>query len=214
MLFIIAMLSVGMSVLADTREDFSARKRELRIGWGDQLFESLMWHNPTSVVTTLPDTYSAIYHEDYSYHQHLWIEYNWRSSYWFSLGALADVSEVGWNDVTRNGRGIETARSPRKYFCNIVVMPTIRFTYFHHPNVNIHSGLGLGLDVNTGTEMNAAGEKTDFGLAVNLTILGFSFNYDRWFMGVDFGGMTALKEKNAIYMAMSRMINVSVGARF
>jgi len=189
-------------------------RNELRLGWGDQLFESLMWHNPTSIATTLPADFRRTYHENYRHSQHIWLEYQWRLKEWVSFGAMMDISGVDWRDVTRNGAGQEIERSDRKYFYNLVFMPTVRFTYFFHPNVNIYSGLGFGMDINGGTETNGAGKTTDVGMAINVTAVGVSANYDRWFMAVDLGGLTALKDKNAIFMAVSRMINVSIGARF
>lgn len=191
-----------------------AKHNEIRFGWGDQLFETLMWHNPTSYTITMPTSYRQTYHENYRYHQHLWLEYQYRFSYWFSLGAMVDVSEVAWDDVTRDGTGIEQSRDRDHYFYNAILMPTVRFTYFHHPNVNIYSGLGFGMDINGGTEKNAKGYKTDIGAAVNLTVIGFSFNYDRWFATIDFGGMYALRNTNYIFLLGSRMINVGIGARF
>lgn len=125
-----------------------------------------------------------------------------------------DGSGVRWDDVTRNGQGDEIGRDPNHHFYNIVIMPTIRFTYFHHDYVNLYSGLGLGLDINGGTETNTKGKFIDVGAAVNVTVFGVSTNYDRWFMTVDFGGMTALKNTNVIFMACSRIINVGIGARF
>lgn len=213
--YIIALLfAVAATVTAETKWDHVNRRNEIRIGWGDQLFESLMWHNPTSITTTMPETFQQTYHEDYRHHQHVWLEYQYRFKHWFSLGAMMDMSEVGWDDVTRNGTGAELSRSRGHYFYNLVFMPTIRFTYFHHENVNLYSGLGIGLDINGGTETNAKGQHTEVGAAVNLTVFGVSANYKRWFWTVDFGGMYALKNANAIYMASSRIINVGLGARF
>lgn len=189
-------------------------RHEIRVGWGDQLFESLMWHNPRSIITTLPPSYQQTYHENYRHNQHIWLEYQYRCCYWFSVGAMIDVSEVGWDDVTRDGTGVELSRSKNHYFYNAVIMPTVRFTYFHHPNVNFYSGLGLGIDVNGGSEFNAKGENTDIGVAFNITVFGISVNYKRWFCTLDFGGMYALKDKNTIFMASSRMINVGTGIRF
>ena len=191
-----------------------ANRNEIRIGWGDQLFETLMWHNPNNYTLSMPKDYRQTYHENYRYHQHLWLEYQYRFAYWFSLGAMMDCSEVAWDDVVRNGQGIEQRRDPNHYFYNVVIMPTIRFTYFHHPNVNFYSGLGLGMDVNGGTEKNAKGHTVDVGAALNITVFGISANYQRWFAAVDFGGMYALKNVNTIFMASSRIINVSIGARF
>lgn len=200
--------------LAENKMEYMVNRNELRIGWGDQLFESLMWHNPTYITSTMPPTYRQTYHENYHHNQHIWLEYQWRFNHWFGLGAMMDMSEVNWDDVTRNGAGEEISREKGHYFYNLVFMPTVRFTYFHHPNVNLYSGLGLGLGINGGSEANSVGKKTDVGMAVNVTVFGVSANYDRWFWTVDFGGLTSLKNANTIYMACSRIINVSFGARF
>ena len=214
-LFILLLLCTTTIYLsAETKEERKANPQELRIGWGDQLFESLMWHNPTSIATTMPESYQCTYHENFRHHQHIWAEYQWRCLSWLSFGGMVDVSEVAWDDVTRNGKGTEISIDPKHYFYNLVIIPTVRFTYLHHPYVNLYSGLGIGLDINGGTEMNAAGDKTDFGTAIQITVIGLSANYKRWFGAVDLGGLTALKDKNTIFMASSKMISVSIGARF
>lgn len=189
-------------------------RHEVRLGWGDQMFESLIWHNPTSIVTTMPESYRQVYKEDYHYDQHIWLEYQYRFAYWFSLGGMVDLSEVHWSEITRNGTGAIVGKDPGHFFCNIVIMPTVRFTYFHHPNVNIYSGLGFGIGINSGTEMDSHGRLTDVGAAVNLSVIGVSANYKRWFWTVDFGGMYSLKSGSTIFLASSRMINVGLGVRF
>ena len=211
---LIVLCCLSLSAISEERWAYIQMQNELRIGWGDQLFESLMWHNPTSIATTMPTDWRRTYHEDYRHMQHLWIEYQWRFYEWLSFGAMMDGSGVDWFDVTRNGAGTEIDRSGRKYFYNLVFMPTVRFTYFFHEYVNIYSGVGLGLDINGGTELDAKGKNTAVGAALNITALGISANYDRWFMAVEFGGMTALQNMNVIYMAASRMISCSIGARF
>lgn len=202
------------AVNAETKADREVWRHELRIGWGDQLFESLVWHNPTTIAKTLPESLSQTYHEDYRYNQHLWLEYQYRQNGWFSYGFMTDVSEVSWVDVTRNGRGDELSRSDRNYFYNIVLMPTIRFTYFHHENVNIFTGLGLGLGINGGTELNSKGKSTDVGMAVQISVIGVSANYKRWFWTLDFGGLYSIKNQNTVFLASSRIISVGLGVRF
>lgn len=199
---------------AENKWTHITQRNELRIGWGDQLFESLIWHNPTSIITTMPDSYQQVYKENYSYNQHVWMEYQWRFTHWFSLGAMVDFSHVGWDEVTRNGKGAELNRKEEQFFYNAVIMPTIRFTYFHHENVNFYSGLGVGLDINGGTETNALGNHTDVGAAINLTVFGISANYQRWFWTVDCGGLYALKNMNTIFLMSSRIVNMGMGVRF
>ena len=209
-----AMCVMAVVAGAETRSDHVYMRNELRIGWGDQLFESLIWHNPTYIVTTMPDDYRQVYHENYHHDQHVWIEYQWRHNYWFSFGGMVDWSDVRWDDVTRDGKGNEISREKGHWFYNLVFMPTIRFTYFHHPNVNLYSGLGIGMGINGGSETNGWGKHTDVGAAVNVTVFGVSANYERWFWTVDFGGMYSLKNGNTLFMASSRIINVGLGVRF
>lgn len=210
----IGVLALGMTLSAETRVDRVIMPNEIRIGWGDMLFETLMWHNPTTIITTLPEDYTRNYNENYRYHQHLFFEYQYRVNYWFGIGGMVDVGEVGWDEVTRNGKGQILTTDPNHYFYNISVMSTARFTYLRHENVNLYSGLGLGVCVNGGTETNHKGEHTEVGAAVNLTVLGMSVNYQRWFAAVEFGGMYGLRNANTIYMAGSRMFTASIGARF
>lgn len=206
--------SIAVVGSAENKWTHITQRNELRIGWGDQLFESLIWHNPTSIITTMPDSYQQVYKENYSYNQHVWMEYQWRFTHWFSLGAMVDFSHVGWDEVTRNGKGAELNRKEEQFFYNAVIMPTIRFTYFHHENVNFYSGLGIGLDINGGTETNAHGNHTDVGAAINLTVFGISANYQLWFWTVDCGGLYALKNMNTIFLMSSRIVNVGMGVRF
>ncbi len=207
------LLAIG-SLQAETRKDIKYMPNELRIGWGDRLVESLMWHNPKSIIQTMPTDYRRVYQEDFRHHQHLFLEYQHRFNYWFGLGAMVDLGEVDWQNVTRDGQGKEVARDPGHYFYNITIMPTMRFTYLHHENVNLYSGLGLGLVINGGTEQNAFGNRTETGFAANFTVLGISANYKRWFASVEFGGLYGLRNANTIYMASSRIFSASIGARF
>ena len=212
--FLLLLCSIAVVGSAENKWTYITQRNELRIGWGDQLFESLIWHNPTSIITTMPDSYQQVYKENYSYNQHVWMEYQWRFTHWFSLGAMVDFSHVGWDEVTRNGKGAELNRKEDQFFYNAVIMPTIRFTYFHHENVNFYSGLGVGLDINGGTETNALGNHTDVGAAINLTVFGISANYQRWFWTIDCGGLYALKNMNTIFLMSSRIVNVGMGVRF
>lgn len=207
-------LMCSLGLLAEDKYAYMTQHSELRIGWGDQLFESLVWHNPTSITTTMPESYRQTYRENYHHDQHVWMEYQWRFKHWFSLGAMVDWSDVRWDVVTRNGRGAELSRTSGHWFYNIVVMPTFRFTYLHHPNVNLYSGIGLGMDINGGSELDGWGNQTVVGAAVQFTVLGISANYERWFWFADFGGLYALKNGNTIFMASSKIISAGLGVRF
>ncbi|MBR1808927.1 MAG: hypothetical protein IJ776_06035 [Paludibacteraceae bacterium] len=199
---------------AETKQDRQLMKHELRIGWGDQLFESLVWHNPTNIISTMPETARYTYQEDFHHDQHVWLEYQHRPNGWFSYGGMIDASDVRWTNVARDGRGQEVNRDPGHYFCNIVVMPTIRFTYLHHQYVNMYFGIGFGMGINFGTEQNAQGKHTDVGAAASISVIGLSANYKRWFWTLDAGGLYSMKNMNTIFLASSRIISVGLGVRF
>lgn len=214
LVFIFTIFIGTISLFAETTDNRQLMPHELRVGWGDQLFETLIWHKPTHIVTSMPDSYRQTYNEDYQYIQHLWVEYHNRYNSWFSYGAMIDGSGVQWSEVTRNGAGQEINRENGHYFYNLVFMPTIRFTYFNHEYVNLYSQLGFGMDINGGTETNYLGRKTDVGAAANIILIGLSANYDRWFATLDLGGLYALRDTATIFLASSKIISIAVGVRF
>ena len=59
---------------------------ELRIGWGDMMFETLIWHEKT----LLPGTNGDIYLKNYRYTQHWFAEYLYRGNFWFGVGGMVD----------------------------------------------------------------------------------------------------------------------------
>lgn len=210
---LLLLAGVVSGLRAETIEQRASWKHEIRVGWGDQIFETLVWH-PTTIITSASPAQAFAYKDDFTYYQHSFISYEYRHNRWFSVGVLADLSGVSWTNVQRNGCGEIISSDPDQYFFNAVVMPTLNFTYFRHPYVNLYSGLGIGMCVNTGTEKNLAGKNTMVAPAFNLTLLGVSLNYERYFLSVEYGGMYALLNTNYIFMAKSRMFAASIGVRF
>ena len=201
------------SVRDDMRERVRQFPHQLRIGWGDQMFETLVWyHQPHP--TIYPESYIGQYEEDFRYVQHWFAEYQYRVKYWFNVGAMVDYSGVLWDKVRRNGKGEELDREADCSFHNIAVMLTMRFTYFHSKYVSLYSGLGAGLNINTGSELDYHDRYTACAPALNITALGMSVGNERWFGAVEFGGLYSLMNMYEVYMAGSRMFTVSVGCRF
>lgn len=201
------------SVRDDMRERVRQFPHQLRIGWGDQMFETLVWyHQPHS--TIYPESYIGQYEEDFRYVQHWFAEYQYRAKYWFNVGAMVDYSGVLWDKVRRNGKGEELDREADCSFHNIAVMLTMRFTYFHSKYVSLYSGLGAGMNINTGSEVDYLDRHTAVAPALNITALGMNVGNNRWFGAVEFGGLYSLANLNEVYMAGSRMFTVSVGCRF
>lgn len=212
-LFLLAGFSTEI-LRAETPAERSERKHEIRIGWGDQMFESVIWHNPQYIINNMPETSTYTYKERYRYTQHLFAEYQYRFNKWFGLGGTLDVSACLWDKTHRNGKGDLVDVAKNQNFINIVLMPTVRFSYCNKPHFNMYSGLGVGLDINTGTELDGYGRRTAYAPAFNLTVVGASFNYQQWFASVELGAMAALRGMDYVYMLGSRLVSVSVGMRF
>ena len=200
------------SVRDDMRERVRQFPHQLRIGWGDQMFETLVWYHQTHP-TIYPESYIGQYEEDFRYVQHWFAEYQYRVKYWFNVGAMVDYSGVLWDKVRRNGKGEELDREEDCSFHNIAIMLTMRFTYLHSRYVSLYSGLGAGVNINTGSELDYRDRYTALAPALDITVLGMQVGNERWFGAVEFGGLYSLANIHEVYMAGSRMFTVSVGCR-
>ena len=212
--YLFLMVCLSLPLMAESEVRRADQPHQLRIGWGDQHFEHLVWHASPKPMNVLPDTYTAVYAENFRYTQHWFVEYQYRFNRWFSLGGMIDGSGVLWDNVTRTGSGVEQNRDVNHSLYNIIIMPTVYFTYFHHEYVSLHSGLGVGMDINGGTETDYKGRKTVCAPAVNLTLFGVRANYKSWFAGVDLGAMIAMNGGQNIYQFGSRLISISTGVTF
>lgn len=195
------------------RHAYDGTPHNLRIGWGDQMFESLIWYD-NGYYTHLPIEFEDSYNENYRYLQHYFIEYMYNLNYWYSFGMLVDYSGVLWDEVTRNGKGKELSRESNRSFHNIAMIPTVRFSYFHHDYVSLYSSLGFGLNVNTGTELDLKGRKTAVSPALNITLLGVRVGKGHFYGALEVGALAALNSKDEVYMLGSRIFTASVGVRF
>ncbi len=185
---------------------------ELRIGWGDQIFESIVWRSGL-YPTVLPEDYTIVNNENFRYIQHYYVEYQYNMNYWYSIGGMIDYSGVLWDEVTRNGQGKELKRNKNQMFNNIVIMPVIRFSYVRTEYVALYSSLGLGLNINTGTERDYKGRYTAVAPAINISLLGVTIGKGRCFGAFELGGMISLANTNEVYMLGSRFFTASVGVK-
>ena len=189
-----------------------AMPHHLRVGWGDQLFETLIWRD-LGHQNDLPQDYEAKYDENFRYTQHWFVEYLYRLNYRYSFGLLMDYSGVIWDNVLRNGKGEELGREANREFHNIAIVPTVRFSYKRYEYVSLYSAIGVGLNVNTGTELDYKGRETVVAPAINITLLGVSFGKGRWYGALEVGGLFSLNSSEEVYMLGSRIMTASVGVR-
>lgn len=193
------------------RHAYDEMPNDLRIGWGDQMFETLIWRD-RGYSRDLSSDYEAAYDENFRYTQHWFMEYLYSINYCYSVGLMVDYSGVLWDRVVRDGRGRELLRETDRAFHNITIVPTVRFAYFHHDYVSLYSAIGVGINVNTGTEL-MKGRATVVSPAVNITLLGMRLGKGRWYGALEMGAMAALNNAHEVYMFGSRIFTASVGVR-
>lgn len=204
-LLLILLAFVPLSLSAEDMIERSWRPHEIHIGYGDPMFETMVWHNSPTYFT-LEKTLN------YRYSGHIFGEYHYRPNAWFSYGGQVDYQQVWWTRESLDSEG-EFEYTPCNFY-DISVMPTIRFTFFWSEWVNLYCGMGAGLLINGGTEKDYKGHQVAFAPVLDLRLLGLSIGKDMFFGTVDFGGMISLLNANAIYMVGSRVFSASLGVRF
>lgn len=199
-------LSVPFSMHAQTK----GPRHEISIGWGDQCFEKVVWHQKYAP-NRIPGI-SIYYQDHFRYTQHWFADYNYRLCNWLSVGFMADISGVRWDEVSIKDR--EPDISPDHNFCNISLLPELKFHYFNREHVSFHSGLAVGMNINTGSEIDFMGRKTAVSPSYYLNAFGARGCYNNFFAQVDLGALIALEHVHCVYMLGSRLISVSVGMKF
>lgn len=209
------LLVLAFDASAESRPHRDSTRHEVRIGWGDQMFEKFVWQKPQYIISNMDESFRKTYNEHWSYSQHWFAEYSWRVNRWFGLGAMIDASGCVWDEVTRNGLGNEVARSKGHNFWNLTMMPTFRFTWFNSQYVSLYTSLGAGLGINGGSEVDGKGRHTLCGLALDLALIGVTVDWSDWCAFAEVGGLSSVRNiKSSIFMLNSRMVSVGVGYRF
>jgi len=181
---------------------------EVRVGYGDPIFESAMKYEFTHIGK--PNA-----RVDYVT-GHIFTEFQYSFLWWLSVGMQLDYSGEGWHDRRELAEELYTgAIAPRHYYYNLSLLPTVRFTYYRSPWVNLYCALSPGMTINGGTETDLVRKtKTICYPAVGLTAIGVQVGQKGWFGTFELGGLSALLSKNDIVMLSSRMLSVSLGYRF
>lgn len=187
-------------VAASEQAPWDSLRHEVRVGWGDPIFESAMKYEfphigkPNIDVTYLTGHFFAEY-------QYYWLK-------WLSTGMIVDYSGEGWHDVR------EATPINHSYY-NLSILPTVRFTYYRHPWVTLYSALMVGVTINGGTEDNhISHKKTVCYPGLGLTALGVQVGQKGFYGAVEIGGLSALNSMSDIALFSSRMLTVSVGYKF
>lgn len=189
-LFFFLSLFWALTASAMTKDSICFSPHEVRVGWGDMQFETAMYH-------------ATHYTGDYKYTGHIFATYQYRFKSWLSVGLDFDYEQVFWKESKTKAN-----------FYNICLIPQVRFTYFWSKYVNLYSGIGVGLLINGGSELNFRSQKTAFAPVLELTTLGVQVGDNHWFGTVELGGLNSLSSPTDVYMLASRLFSVSFGYRF
>lgn len=198
--FALSALTVLLASLTLSAQDsVQFPRHEVRIGWGDMAFEHGAFYN----------TYSK---SNYRYAGHFFGEYQYAVANWFGVGFEADYEQVTWDVNASQGQTLPTPEKDH-FFYNLTLMPTLRFTYFRKGAVTMYSGLGFGLTVNGGSDLDYKGRKVTSSPALGITAYGISVGWGKVFIAAELGGLNAMVSKDEIYMAASRLLSLSIGLR-
>lgn len=141
---------------------------------------------------------------------HLFLGYRYDVNSWFSAGAEVDWFYLWSNSVHRNGYG-EIVGTYDYHLHQLTIMPSIRFTYFRRPSVELYSGLGLGYTMYEGSY------GVQHGFTFSPTLFGVNVGNEHWFGEVELGGMATVTTSwfgNSGVLFSSRLLSVAVGYRF
>ena len=203
-LLLVLFCILPLALMAETQTDRMWRPHEIRIGYGDPMFETMVWHQSPTYFT-LETTYG------YHFTGHILAEYHYRHNEWFSYGGQIDYQQVWW---TKEEPGDDEFVYSDANFFDISLMPTIRFTFFWTEWVNLYCGFGAGMLINGGTEKDYRGRKVALAPVLDFSLLGISVGKDVFFGTLELGGMISLIDSNSIYMLGSRIFTATVGVRF
>lgn len=194
------MVSALLLSMGGYAENVSSHRHEIRVGWGDFMFESLAFHANRQT-------------DNYLYTGHLFLEYVYHFNHWFAMGAQLDDSYFQWKQK-RDEMG-QMLEVPQPYWCsNISILVPFRFTYYRSQWVSLYSGISVGMNINTGNELNYKEQLTAVAPCVGLTLLACRVGNERVFGTVELGGLNSLNNMHEIYMLGARMFSASIGVRF
>lgn len=211
-----ACLAVSVQLDAQTKDVTSEFSRhEVRLGVGDMLFETMIWHN--QVHKSYAGSPAEILYPEkrgYRFLPHISGEYSYHLLPWMSLGCALDFQQTYWRTEYFNSADDRVKESVKENFFNLCILPTIRFNYFRREHVGLYSALAVGMDINGGTEKNGRGQKTVVGAALDLRPIGVIFGAEHYWGYVELGCLNALKSKDEMFLLCSEIVRIGLSYKF
>lgn len=213
--YIVLLCCLPMMLLAESKEMRAVHPNELRIGYGDPLFETAAYYaSMHRDYTFLSPNYTYTERQHYRYTGHIMAEYQYRLNHWFGVGGQVDFSEFFWDNVSYMGGSNDPVNIDPQNCYNIAVMPSLRFTWVHNYYFDMYSGIALGAIINGGTEKNDAGKTLAFGFAADVALVGVTFGTSHVYGGLEVGGLFGMQSLQTLFLVDSRILTASFGIRF
>ena len=189
---------------------------EIRLGVGDGFFDTVAFpdspHRPYSMA---PGSMSFTEQQDHSYLPHFFAEYNWIPDNKWSFGVMVDFFGFKWNNVSYVAGSDDPVSVDPQDCYNIAVMGHMRYNWYRQGATwRVYSAFHAGLDINTGSETDMYGKKTELGIAFSPTLLGVQYGYKHFFTSAEIGSHFAFRDALNLYSALSKIISISAGVRF
>ena len=211
-LTILVLTILSAAAAAAAGSDGSGR-HQVRLGWGDMLFETLAFH-PSATLQypnpeALPAAFSSDQRHDYGYTGHIFAGYYHRLTKVVSVGGDLDFEGIFWKETTFDRYRVPTgpSKSVRNY--NLTILPGVQLTYLDTEWVRMYSGIGAGIllamDNDGGFEVAPA---------LNLNLVSVQVGKGHWYGALELGMLNALLGASKVYMAGSRLVSVSLNYKW
>lgn len=232
-IFILSLLFSWISVIPLMAEnnvpstDCVHGRHSLRIGWGlgsnhpYKNYINTTSGDPIDPIEAIQGMTSAEAHDflqryrktantQYSNRGHLFLAYQYKFNHWLSAGVELDWLSCQYLFDYQDGYGVLVERARTSYLDQMTIMPTVRFTYFCRPLVELYSGLGLGYTLSVESFVSHC-------FTVSPTLFGVNVGNEHWFAEVELGGMVTVTTSwigNPEILFSSRIVSAAVGYRF
>ncbi len=195
-------------------EGISTYRHFIKIGIGDMYTDAILFpDSQRRDYTCLPSESYFLEQQEHRYCPHLFAEYSYRLSRRLEIGAQVDFSAFRWKDVTYQGGTAEPVSEQKQWCCNWAFMPELLIHWYDHGHWNCYSTVRLGVSLNTGSEVDPDGYKTQVGYALSPTFVGIRYSLGRFFISAEVGQHFALRDSFSIYSAFSKAFTLSAGVK-
>lgn len=190
-------------------------RQEVKVGIGTAMFERHFYANSAAMsYVDRPAGATYLEKQRHRYIPHIYAEYFYTFKPWFSLGGQVDMGGFTWENRYFRGGSDDIVSKDKQNCFNIAVQAFARFNWLRKKYISLYSGIGTGVAVNTGTEVDPYGHKTLVGIALTPVPIGISAGKGHWFGSVEISGLNSLKSKDQMFLLGARLVSISGGYRF